>query len=348
MLAKWKAYNKHSSTDASSISCSTSSSSVTSQSKSSKCYAPPPPSPSGTGIGGEGSVLNLSLSSMNHRFEMAMDQHNFPPPPFHHRRCGSRPPSIVLVPSNLSSSSQDESSMDEEHSAVYSYFSSGSHGSRRKVSIPSDSPSVANFQQVLLLAQEDDEKYLSPIHCFVRKNIEVFTATAQSISEPAPGRKNKIRIGHVGLRCVHCGIQPPSQRVKRAVVYPSSIARIYSQVSDMKVDHFEKCKFMPVHLKETFRKLKLNKKSERKGKSLSSEKGLNNSMSRYYLESTVKMGMEDSADGGVRIRDCNDATMKHISQTQCKQTNMKRKMVSKFSRHPLHQNFFLFIHEIFV
>ena len=96
----------------------------------------------------------------------------------------------------------------------------------------------------MLLAQPGDEEVLSPLHCFVRRQIEVFEATSEELAQPAPGRKVPIKLRQVGLRCIHCtstknllvgnnnnnnnsnGKDSPTKRVKRAVCYPSSVARV--------------------------------------------------------------------------------------------------------------------------
>jgi hypothetical protein len=104
-------------------------------------------------------------------------------------------------------------------------------------------PTNTPKQQIMLLAQPGDEEALNPLHVFVRQQIEVFTATAEELSQPAPGRKIPIKLHQVGLRCIHCRHfvtggnnntgnngqrqqQPNKKRVKRAVCYPSSVARV--------------------------------------------------------------------------------------------------------------------------
>jgi len=176
-------------------------------------------------------------------------------------------------------------------------------------SLPTSDASVKLFQTTLL-AQSSDVDYLSPIHCLIRRNIEVFVATEQNIAEPAPGRKKKIHVGHVGLRCIHCGVQPPNHRAKRAVVFPSSIGRIYSQVSDMKADHFELCRYTPNSLKEELQRLKGDRnrspqvppvalEQRKKRKDSKSTSRVKFCMSKYYKESAIRMGMMDDTNGGV-------------------------------------------------
>jgi hypothetical protein len=114
---------------------------------------------------------------------------------------------------------------------------------------PSKKPRLASpttgIPSVRLLALPEDATILKPLHAFVRTQIEVFTATPDDIAQPAPGRKNPIRLHQVGLRCMHCRHLPSRDRVKRAICYPSKVARVYHSVSDMKFDHFSACQALP-------------------------------------------------------------------------------------------------------
>jgi hypothetical protein len=107
---------------------------------------------------------------------------------------------------------------------------------------------------ILLLAMPNDRHCLSETLCIVRNNIEVFTATAQDIDAPAPGRKRPVQVGQVGLRCVYCRMCP-NNRVKRAACFPSSTKRIYRAVIDMKLDHFPYCPYIPQGLKNRLEEL---------------------------------------------------------------------------------------------
>jgi len=147
---------------------------------------------------------------------------------------------------------------------------------------------------VLLLGTKEDDDNLNPIHCFVRRNIEVFVATAEDTSAPCPGRKTALMAGQVGLRCVHCRNVEYRGRAKRAVCYPTSINRVYNCVSDMKFDHFSHCTFLPAEERETFDKLKADKAAN------SRRKGGNNT-ARYYYESARKIGFTENQDGVVYL-----------------------------------------------
>lgn len=157
-------------------------------------------------------------------------------------------------------------------------------------------PRVENSQsdrvtKTLLLACPDDEEVLPPLHCFIRRQIQVFTATDAELSQPAPGRKNPIQLGQVGIRCIHCA--KSNLRVKRSVCYPSSVKRLYSSVSDMKFDHFGVCPSIPKDLQEIYTQLKAQNDSFKSRRHRSSNK----STAQHYHDSAIAMGLKDGQTG---------------------------------------------------
>ena len=118
------------------------------------------------------------------------------------------------------------------------------------------------------------------------QNVEVFVATLKDVEAPAPGRKHPVVVGQVGLRCIHCRhTTRSSERVKRAVCYPSSLKRIYRTVIDMKLDHFLHCKFVPASLKETLTALKAN-----------NTRSTGTTM-QYFIRAATSLGMVDGPTG---------------------------------------------------
>ena len=162
---------------------------------------------------------------------------------------------------------------------------------KRKFAHPTTEPGNVS-PHVVTLGRPDDAKVLNPLHMFVRMQVEVFTATPEDIAQPAPGRKNPIRLHQVGLRCIHCKGLPARDRIKRAVCYPSSVGRVYHSASDMKFDHFSTCRGLKGNLRETFETLKAQCK--RRG-----ERGnrAHSSTAQYYHDSARLMGMEDGGSG---------------------------------------------------
>jgi hypothetical protein len=173
----------------------------------------------------------------------------------------------------------------------------------------------SNANKITLLANPKDELVLSDLHVFVRQQIEVFTATETDISQPAPGRKNRIQLHQVGLRCIHCRNLPARDRVKRAVCYPSSIARVYHSVSDMKFDHFNHCKGRSPEICAIFQSLKEQKHPKKAGKLINHTSS--SSTAQYYHDTALEMGMVDGPGGlYMRTNTTNTATTTTSSDSQ--------------------------------
>ena len=142
---------------------------------------------------------------------------------------------------------------------------------------------------IKLLALPEDRVSLSETLCTIRENVEVFTATPSDVEAPAPGRKHPVVVGQVGLRCIHCShVTRASEKVKRAVCYPSSIMRIYRTVIDMKLDHFQHCRFVPHALKQRLEELKAT-----------NTRSTGTTM-QYFVKAARKLGMVDG-NSGVRL-----------------------------------------------
>eukprot|EP00978_Attheya_sp_CCMP212_P010715 scaffold26035_cov34-Attheya_sp.AAC.4 len=134
----------------------------------------------------------------------------------------------IIAPTRKVSDVEDYRYSSQSPSKKQRSTTTGTQSSPQKVS-----PSSQQEPSTQLLALKEDVCHLNAIHVFVRENVEVFTATAEDMSKPAPGRKNPIRLGQVGLRCIHCRHISGKKRIKRAVCYPTSLKRLYHSVSDM-------------------------------------------------------------------------------------------------------------------
>jgi hypothetical protein len=204
----------------------------------------------------------------------------------------------------------------------------------RSVTIVQDLLSIAPKPAgILLLAQPKDAKVLSPLHVFVRQQVEVFTATNADIAQPAPGRKNRIQLNQVGLRCIHCRDLPPRDRVKRAVCYPSSVGRVYHSVSDMKFDHFSHCKGQPEEIRLKFQDLKDDSKQKLHKKSSKSQI-YSSSTAQYYHDSARDMGMVDGSGGLFMTNDIskNSFQKPHARLDTAESTSASKSVVSLLSK----------------
>ena len=153
-------------------------------------------------------------------------------------------------------------------------------------------------QSSWMLACPMDIQYLNPIHCFVRRHVEVFVAGHEEVNAPSPGRKVRVVCGQVGIRCIHCSRLTTKDRVKRSSCYPPSIGGLYHAVSNMKNDHFALCKGLPAADREEFLRLRdrTSRKTPKHAKP-STDRGFANSTAQYYHDSALRMGLVDTADG---------------------------------------------------
>lgn len=186
----------------------------------------------------------------------------------------------------------------------------------------------------LLLSQSHDDEVLSPLHSFIREQIEVFTASHKEMAQPAPGRKNPIQLNQVGLRCIHCRDLPACDRVKRAVCYPSNVGRVYNSVSDMKFDHFPHCKGLPAALKKKFLDLKDKNKEKSNKKSSSKNTGFSSSTAQYYHDSARRMGMINRPAGVFLGKDSNEGEVENMLESATVETNSSPSRVASSSEPP--------------
>jgi hypothetical protein len=97
-----------------------------------------------------------------------------------------------------------------------------------------------------ILYSEDDDDYLTPYQCLLRKQLEVFVADPEDVRcSSQQGRTTNIQVGQVGLRCRHCegGL---ASRTKGAVYYSHSVDGIYQIGQNIgKVHLAERCYRIP-------------------------------------------------------------------------------------------------------
>jgi hypothetical protein len=207
----------------------------------------------------------------------------------------SLPPNIIIIPMQI------DLPLANRHHLTLSALTKKSGTLFSKTStISTSAPSPIERRIRLKLASSEDNEYLNDLHCFVRKHLEVFTANKGDIAAPAPGRKTRVNLGQVGIRCVHCANLPMKERVKRAVCYPPSVGGIYHAVSNMKHDHFAICRGLPADAREQFSKLK-NTCAQRGTSGNGGVRGLASSTAQYYHDSAVHKGLVDTKTG---IRFC--------------------------------------------
>jgi hypothetical protein len=136
------------------------------------------------------------------------------------------------------------------------------------------------------LSLAEDTTSLSPLRCFLRKQVCAFSATEEDISVRSPTTFS-IVVGQVGIGCIHCVKQASNLRSNRAVCFPFSIGRIYQSVADIQRFHFTECQNLPADVKERFQQLQ---SASSKG-----SKGL--ATRQYWVTSAKKIGLVDTQRG---------------------------------------------------
>lgn len=139
----------------------------------------------------------------------------------------------------------------------------------------------------LLLCMPTDRQSLSDRQCYVRSNfVEIFEATEADVSIRHSRGAQKLRVGQIGLRCIHCShLRDGRKRAERATCFPSSISRIYQTVADMQRFHFEACTGIPEVMKAIYRNLKTTR-----------PRGQGSPQS-YWAKSAKDLGLVDTSEG---------------------------------------------------
>lgn len=212
---------------------------------------------------------NTTCSSIPYHYVM-------PPPPPHHQ------PSLMPLPPPPHSHSHPHphahpqqgnppSLSHQPQPVVVGAVAAVGSAPGQQVATVTPSPSIP-------LALPGDEEHLAKPLCLLRKQLEVFAATPQDISERKTGPKPPE--GAVGLRCVHCAHL--SVKTRGAVVYPRSISLIHQAVRNFQRHHFWRCPLMPHESKEMMNSLKPSKEQQSKRNS-----------NEYWLNSARAIGLVD-------------------------------------------------------
>ncbi|KAL9191593.1 hypothetical protein ACHAXT_001299 [Thalassiosira profunda] len=145
------------------------------------------------------------------------------------------------------------------------------------------------------LALPEDEEWLTPLHCFVRRYcVEIFVATPDDVAAPCMGKRNPVSVNQVGIRCPYCspermgtndqgGVDVTRAR-ENGVVYPSLIGRIYNSSINLLQRHLKSCAFVPAEVLAKYEELKSS--NARSGAS-----------KKYWADSAARLGLVDTPDG---------------------------------------------------
>lgn len=141
---------------------------------------------------------------------------------------------------------------------------------------------IPKIDKRVLLAIPEDKDWLSDMDCFVRSNIEVFSAKQSDMDDAVADRKYPIKPGQVGIRCVHCAQRVLHGARGAAVSYPYSISSIYESVREFQRLHLDGCPNIP--------------QDKKLGSGASS---LSSVLRRYYVQAARALGLFDTQDAGI-------------------------------------------------
>lgn len=84
----------------------------------------------------------------------------------------------------------------------------------------------------VLLSDPLDEGNLTDTLCFVRRQTQFFAARQEDVDARfrKGGMKSEIRIGQIGIRCLHCARLAPKDRSSGAVSFPANISLVYQSI----------------------------------------------------------------------------------------------------------------------
>lgn len=99
-------------------------------------------------------------------------------------------------------------------------------------------PSVPVIKKkVISMTLPSDVTSLSKYQATIRSGLEFFTADRQDAKSVVQGRKKRIRLYQVGIRCKFCAKMPLKDRSTGAVYFPASMASVYQAAQNVASVH---------------------------------------------------------------------------------------------------------------
>ena len=262
-------------------------------------HARPPTAPYGGPGGPRGPPVAPQGSGLGALYHASQEVVT-PPTPYHQQqpaRWGNHAPPLPVLPAEQGYYRQGYYDMREDPAHYHHDHHYHAQGPGSFHMGPQD-----YFQKRILLAMPSDQDSLSDRQCYVRSEmVEIFAATQKDVSARHSKGAQKLVLGQVGIRCVHCSHLRQRDRAERAVCYPKSISRIYQTVADMQRFHFENCREIPDQVRMIYKKLKTTR-----------PRGVGSPQS-YWVSSAKSLGLVDTENG---IRFDADLAKEHHQEHQ--------------------------------
>jgi hypothetical protein len=136
----------------------------------------------------------------------------------------------------------------------------------------------------------NDNQFLTPFHCFIRKEcVEAFTVAETTVpsNSVVPGRN--IDPLRVGIQCKFCKHQPIVRRSEWAVCFPSCVRNIYYSIDTWHRRHCSTCFEIPPLIRARISELQRQSRA-----------GIGGNR-RYWESSANLLGIVNHAGGGIRF-----------------------------------------------
>jgi hypothetical protein len=173
-------------------------------------------------------ILGLS----NHVAAAALSQPN---------QSAAQPIGLALTSSGDANSNARISSLQYEHTVSPS-IPSESNFNTGLIPRPShviEAQKIDPQTRCVPLWTHQDEARLSTQQCWLRKQIETFPASQRDVMRHTRGRNRVLKLGQVGIQCIHCKNLPQEGRGKGSSYFLSSTKGIYQAAQNILAYHFK-------------------------------------------------------------------------------------------------------------
>jgi len=139
------------------------------------------------------------------------------------------------------------------------------------------------------LALPSDVNQLSGYQIFIRHQLEFFVSEQSDCDTNVQGRKKRVKLGQIGIRCRHCAHTPVRQRGRGSVYYPQKLMGVYQAAQNMATTHLAiACLCIPEQTRQELMILHKRRDTASGGKI-------------FWANACISMGMTED-DDGIRFR----------------------------------------------
>lgn len=170
---------------------------------------------------------------------------------------------------------------------------------------------------VVIMSLPSDRNCLTVYQMLLRQSLEYFAATKDDVEARVRGRKQKIRLGQIGVRCRYCSHLQIQHRGRGAVYYPKTMINVYQAAQNIAGAHICSddftCPFVPINITEEIDVQKPRRDASKAGRT-------------YWIEACKNMGIVEQ-DGGLWLRGTHETEEENTSS--CSSTEAEENATSE-------------------